>query len=72
MDTFPAANAKAPVFIFIHGGYFGALNKAQYSYLAQAFVKAGCTLVLINYDSTSRVRVKEVVDQNVKAFAWGT
>ena len=49
MDTFPAANTNVPVFIFIHGGYFGALNKAQYSYLAQAFVKAGCTLVLINY-----------------------
>lgn len=43
MEIFPIANAKAPVFIFIHGGYFRALDKAKYSYLARAFVKAGCT-----------------------------
>lgn len=70
LDIFPAAKANAPVFIFIHGGYFRALDKAQYSYLAQAFVKAGCTLVLVNYDLAPKVTVKEIVDQNVKAFAW--
>ena len=69
LDIFPATKANTPVFIFIHG-YFRALDKAQYSYLAQAFVKAGCTLVLVNYDLAPKATVKEIVDQNVKAFAW--
>ena len=70
LDIFPAAKANAPVFIFIHGGYFRALDKSQYSYLAQAFVKVGCSLVLVNYDLAPKVSVKEIVDQNLKAFAW--
>lgn len=70
IDIFPAAHPHAPVFVFIHGGYFKALDKKQYSYIARPFVNAGCTVALINYDLAPAVSVKKIVDQNIKAFLW--
>lgn len=70
IDLFPAAKPNAPVFVFIHGGYFRALDKRQYNYIAQPLVKAGCTVALINYDLAPAVKVAEIVEQSIKAFRW--
>ena len=70
LDIFPASQPDAPVFVFIHGGYFRALDKRQYNYIARPFVAAGCTVVLINYDLAPNVPVKEIVEQNLRAFRW--
>ncbi|WP_053042824.1 alpha/beta hydrolase [Thalassomonas actiniarum] len=70
VDIFPAAHPNAPVFFFIHGGYFRALDKRQYNYIAKPFVAAGCTVVLINYDLAPAVSVKDIIGQNIKAFKW--
>ena len=70
VDIFPAGHSNAPVFVFIHGGYFKAFDKRQYSYIAKPFVSAGCTVALINYDLAPKVSVKEIIDQNIKAFIW--
>lgn len=70
LDIFPAASDNAPVFIFIHGGYFRALDKKQYSYLATPLTKVGYTVVVINYDLAPTVSVSEICTQNLKAFLW--
>lgn len=70
IDLFPAAQPNAPVFVFIHGGYFRALDKRQYNYMALPLVKAGCAVALVNYDLAPRVKVAEIVEQNIKAFRW--
>ena len=70
LDIFPASYSNAPVLIFIHGGYFKALDKRQYSYIAKPFVDAGCTVALINYNLAPQVSVTEIVEQNIKAFQW--
>lgn len=70
IDLFPSSNPGAPVFVFIHGGYFRALDKRQYRYLARPWVRAGCTVALVNYDLAPTVTVGEIVEQNLKAFAW--
>jgi len=70
IDVFPAVESNSPIFVFIHGGYFRALDKRQYSFIAKPFVRRGCTVVSVNYDLAPKVRVKEIVDQNIKAFLW--
>lgn len=70
IDIFPASRANAPVFVFVHGGYFRALDKNQYSYMAKPFVGSGCTVALVNYDLAPKVTVAEIVEQNVQAFNW--
>lgn len=70
LDIFPAAAADAPVMVFIHGGYFRALDKKQYAYMARAFVKKGMTLVLLNYDLAPAVTVKTIIAQILRGFSW--
>lgn len=72
LDVFPAGNPGAPVFVFIHGGYWRATNitKSTYSHLARPFVNAGATVVLPEYDLCPGVRVRDIVDQMRKALVW--
>lgn len=70
VDVFPAKNASSPVFVFIHGGYFRALDKSQYRFIAPRLRKAGYATVLVNYDLVPRVSVTEIVRQNLAAFSW--
>lgn len=70
LDVFPAAAPNAPVHIFIHGGYWQNLDKKDYSYLAEALVAAGITVVVVNYDLAPAVDIDEIVRQNRAAVAW--
>ncbi|WP_052249099.1 alpha/beta hydrolase [Leisingera sp. ANG-Vp] len=70
LDIFPAQTSKAPVFLFIHGGYFRALDKSQYRYVASRMVRQGYTVVLVNYDLAPTVRVAEIIRQVLASFHW--
>ena len=41
--------------MFIHGGYWRALDKKDFSFLAPAWVDAGVSLAVVNYDLCPRV-----------------
>jgi len=72
LDLFPdpARAAPTPLLAFIHGGYWQALDKGDFSYLAPPFVEAGIAFASINYDLAPKVRVGEIVGQVFKAIAW--
>ena len=70
VDIFPAKTPSSPVFVFIHGGYFRALDKSQYRYIAPRLHKAGYATVLINYDLAPKVSVAAIVGQVLDAFSW--
>ncbi|MCB1511173.1 MAG: alpha/beta hydrolase [Hyphomicrobiaceae bacterium] len=70
LDIFPAAHDKAPVHVFVHGGYWRALDKSFYSEMAEPLVAAGATVVLTNYDLCPAVRVTEIVAQTRRAIGW--
>ncbi|AEC21307.1 putative esterase [Pusillimonas sp. T7-7] len=70
LDIFPAARAGAPVFVFIHGGYWRALSKDDSSFMAPAFTAAGATVVTINYSLAPAASLPLIVDQCRRALAW--
>jgi arylformamidase len=72
LDVFPSATSSksAPVLIFIHGGYWRSLDKADQSFLAPAFTKQGSCVVIPNYSLCPAVTVSDIVLQLVKAVAW--
>jgi arylformamidase len=70
LDIFPAADAKAPVLVFLHGGYWRSLDKSDHSFIAPAFVKQGVCVVVPNYALCPAVTVPQIVLQMVKALAW--
>ena len=49
LDVFRTDRPDAPVFVFIHGGYWRALDKRDQSFVAPALVDAGAMVVLPNY-----------------------
>jgi arylformamidase len=70
VDFFPAARADAPLFLFIHGGYWRALDKRDFSFIAPPFVAAGIAVALINYDLAPQVTVETIVAQTLRAIGW--
>jgi arylformamidase len=70
LDFFPAASPFAPLFLFIHGGYWRALDKRDFSFIAPPFVAAGIAVALINYDLTPKITVEEIVAQTQRAVQW--
>ncbi len=74
LDVFPAsgrdAGGGAPVLVFIHGGYWYALDKADHSFLAPAFTQAGSCVVVPNYALCPAVSIPDITLQMVSALAW--
>ena len=73
LDVFmPAqrAAAPAPVLVYLHGGYWRALDKRDQSFIAAPFVDAGAVVVLPNYSLCPAVGVQDIVLQTVQAVAW--
>ena len=70
LDVFPAAEAGAPVLVFIHGGYWRSLDKSEHSFIAPAFVEAGATVIVPNYALCPAVTIETIALQMTHALAW--
>ncbi len=72
LDIFPSDQAtdKAPVVVFIHGGYWRSLDKADHSFVAPAFTAQGAHVVVPNYALCPAVTVSDITLQMVKCVAW--
>lgn len=70
LDVFPAARPGAPILVFIHGGYWRSLDKADHSFIAPAFVAAGATVVVPNYALCPAVPMETIALQMTQALAW--
>ena len=69
LDCFSAGEGS-PVLVFFHGGYWRALDKSYFGFLAQAFVAGGWTAVLPNYTLAPRAGIDEIVSEARAAVRW--
>ena len=70
LDVFPAAAPAAPVLVFIHGGYWRALDKSDVSFVAPGFHADGAMVVVPNYALCPAVGIEHIVLQLTAALAW--
>ena len=70
LDIFPAAQPNAPVFLFIHGGYWRALSSKEFSGVALGLQPLGITTVVINYALCPFVSIDEITRQARAAVTW--
>lgn len=70
LDIFPSEANDAPVLIFIHGGYWRSLDKADHSFIAPAFTQQGACVVVPNYALCPAATLPDIVLQLVQAVAW--
>ncbi|MSP51463.1 MAG: alpha/beta hydrolase [Alphaproteobacteria bacterium] len=70
IDVYHTRYNRSPVHVFIHGGYWQAMNKKDFSYVADGFVDAGAALVVVNYTLAPAADIDEIVRQCRAALAW--
>lgn len=70
LDVFPAPQGDAPVLVFIHGGYWRALDKSDHSFIAPAFTRHGACVVVPNYALCPAVTIPHITLQMARAVAW--
>ena len=72
LDLFEPADSAVggPLLVFIHGGYWQALDKGDFTYLAPPFLDSGIWFASVNYDLAPQTRVPEMVQQVRAAIAW--
>lgn len=70
LDIFPAREEPSPLLVFIHGGYWRAMDKSDFSWIAPNFVRHGATVALINYGLAPNTAMEDTVRQTLAALAW--
>ncbi|MGH7276070.1 MAG: alpha/beta hydrolase [Candidatus Rokuibacteriota bacterium] len=71
LDIFPAPGpGPAPVHVFIHGGYWHRLDKADFSFVARGLLPAGAAVVVINYALIPAVPMDDLVRQCRASIGW--
>jgi arylformamidase len=70
LDVFRASQDHAPVHVFLHGGYWRGRDKSDFSFLADALIPQGITLVVMNYDLCPQVELPAIVDQVEEGLKW--
>jgi arylformamidase len=70
LDIFPLQQSKAPVHVFIHGGYWQALSKDSFSFFAQTVNTQGECAVILNYGLCPQFSVSQITQQIFDALVW--
>lgn len=66
----PSNVQAAPVVLFIHGGYWRALDKDDHTHLALPFIDAGAVFLNINYDLCPDVTVSTIASEIRAGLIW--
>lgn len=70
LDLFVPAGPAASTFVFFHGGYWRALDKSDFSFVAPAFLSHGIAVAVVNYDLCPAVSIATIVDECRRAIVW--
>lgn len=70
LDLFPTHVAHAPLLTFIHGGYWRALDKSDFSWLAPTYTARGINVAVVNYGLLPATPLADIVRQMLRAHAW--
>jgi arylformamidase len=69
LDLFPAGGRRG-LLIFIHGGYWRALDKSDHSFIAPPLVAEGFDVAVINYDLCPDVTIGTIALECRNALGW--
>lgn len=69
LDFFPADRGAA-LHVFIHGGYWQAMDKRDFSFIAEHWTARGVAVAIPNYGLCPAVSLDTIVDQMRRMLIW--
>ena len=69
LDFYPAG-PDAPFHLFIHGGYWRAMDKTDFAFPAPAFVEAGIAYAALGYPLAPAVSFEDIQASAIRALNW--
>jgi acetyl esterase/lipase len=69
-DLYPAADAKAPCFVHIHGGYWQRGSKEIFACLAEGVLAHGWSAALPGYTLAPEASLTQITNELRAAFDW--
>jgi len=70
LDFFPAANKGAPLFVFVHGGYWQSVDNKPFAFMAPPLVQAGIAVAAMTYDLCPTVSMTRLTEQVRESVVW--
>src|SRR5690606_14384554 len=74
LDYFPCIKTETaplpPLFVFIHGGYWRACDKSDFSWVAAGPLQLGAAVAVINYGLLPETPLEGIVGHVRRAHAW--
>jgi arylformamidase len=70
LDLFLPAGPPRGTFVFLHGGYWRALDKADFAFVASPLIAQGIAVAIVNYDLCPDVSIETIVDECRRALLW--
>jgi arylformamidase len=70
LDLFLPEGTPRGTFVFIHGGYWRAFDKADFQFVAGPMLEKGIAVAVANYDLCPAVSIARIVDQCRRLMVW--
>ncbi len=70
LDIFRCGEKNAPLFVFIHGGYWQRGDKSIYSFVANSFLESGADVALIGYELCPATDLTRMAGKMRSALTW--
>lgn len=71
LDLFPVlGKTDAPLFVFVHGGYWRSLGREDSAFMARNFTQHGIAVAVVNYTLAPEARLADIVAQCRRSLAW--
>jgi arylformamidase len=71
LDLFPVPGVTdAPLFVFIHGGYWRMLSKNESSFMAPNLISHGVAVAAVNYTLVPGSDIDQIVAECRRCIAW--
>ena len=68
-DYFPSGAARAPLFVFIHGGYWQRNDKDMFAFLADGPRAHGIDVAVVGYTLAPEARLTDIVEEIRRALS---
>ena len=70
IDVFRCGANQAPLYVYLHGGYWQRGDKSLYSFIAAPFLDAAVDVAIVGYPLCPQVSMTDLVSRVREAIAW--